>query len=234
MKNALFQIAPYLAGPLLVGASASLLGCGTGEAAAVAADAVAAETGAAETGAAGVVSAALSDEPFVHRSELLIPKDAPTFSLTDQNGEAVESDSLAGKVALVGFVYTNCPDICRAITATYLDLQDEFTKELEADDLELILITTDPARDTPERAKAYTEGFGGKWAFVTGSAEERDEVWNSYHVTVDQRVEAVKSQHTWMVVLIDRSSQIRVRYVGQDVPKDILTADVRSMLEQEP
>ena len=219
MRNDLYRVLPFI-----FGGGCLLVGCGAGDAT---------EASASEL---NPVEAALvhANEPFINRDELLVPKAAPPFALTDQNGGPVTNEDLAGKVALIGFVFTSCPDICRNITATYLDMQDEFADDVDEDDLELILITTDPERDTTEQAKKYTEGLGGKWAFLTGTADELDEVWNSYHVTVDQHVDAEKSKHSWMVVLIDRSSKIRIRYVGQDVPRDILTADVRSMLEQKP
>ena len=172
------------------------------------------------------------DTPFIHRSELIRPKAAPEFELTDQNGEGVSSARLEGKVALVGFVYTSCPDICRAITATYLDIQDSFASEVDSGELELVLITTDPENDTPEQAKKYTEGFGGKWSFLTGSAEDLGQVWADYNVSVEHMAGASKNEHTWMVVLIDQESQIRIRYMGQDVPKDILANDVSLLLEE--
>ncbi len=207
MRNHLLRTTPFL----LLGGSLLSLGCGMEETPAASAQ-------------------AFGDEPFIHRSELINPKEVPAFTLTDQNGEVVKSEDLAGKVALVGFVYTNCPDICRAITATYLDMQDVFAQEVGDDELELILITTDPARDTPDQAKDYTDAFGGRWSFLTGTEEELEAVWSSFHVSVDQHVSAIKSQHTWMVVLVDRDSKLRIRYVGQDVPKDVLSADVRAML----
>ncbi len=219
MRSDLYRIVP-----LWIGGGCLLVGCGSGDSTAASAN----EQTPVEK------ALAHASEPFIHRDELIVAKDAPAFALTDQNGDPVTSEDLAGKVALIGFVYTSCPDICRNITATYLEMQDVFADEVEEDDLELILITTDPERDTADQAKQFTEGYGGKWAFLTGTADVLNEVWDSYHVTVDQHVDAVKSKHTWMVVLIDRRSKIRIRYVGQDVPKGILTADVRSMLEQKP
>jgi protein SCO1 len=220
---------PWIVPFLLVGGGL-LFGCDRGASHSVAAS----SAGTLDPSQASDPLLAYGDEVFVHRSELLVPKQAPPFALIDQEGELVKSEDLDGKVALVGFVYTTCPDICRAIVASYLDLQDVFAEELEGDDLELVLITTDPERDTPEQTQKYTKGFGGKWTFLTGSAEELNEVWSAFHVTVEQRVGAPKSKHTWMVVLIDRHSKIRIRYMGQDVPKDVLAADVRSLLEEKP
>lgn len=97
---------------------------------------------------------------------------APHFTLTDQSGQPFGSDQLDGKVAVVGFIYTHCPDICPMLTAQMRQLQNQLAGAgLLGEKTVLLSITVDPERDTPEVLARYAEQFDADpaaWYFLTG------------------------------------------------------------------
>jgi protein SCO1/2 len=165
----------------------------------------------------------------VNRIELIEPKKAFNFTLTDIDNSQVSLEDFRGKLVLIGFIYTHCPDVCGILTMHFLQIQRKFS-DLIGKDLELIFITTDPERDTPERLRAYTKGFKGKWHFLTGERDYLEKVWEAYHVYVKDKPAAGIVYHTYMVVLIDREGFIRYRYVGLVDPKDVIVKDIEYLL----
>ncbi|HMQ31244.1 MAG TPA: SCO family protein [Chloroflexaceae bacterium] len=97
---------------------------------------------------------------------------APSFALVDQLGRPVSDADLRGKVVVADFIYTTCTDICPALTAQMATLRTRLADEgLLGDEVVLLSISVDPARDTPEVLRAYSEPFGADpatWRFLTG------------------------------------------------------------------
>ena len=106
------------------------------------------------------------------------------FRLVDQGGRAVDQELLKGKWTAVFFGFTSCPDVC---PATLQNLQAASERlGPAAKDLQVVFISVDPERDTPEALKSYTASFdfpGGMRA-LTGTPEQvRDaaKAWKAYY-----------------------------------------------------
>lgn len=173
----------------------------------------------------------VSGRRVVERIELFEPKEAFKFSLIDQNNQQTRLEDFKGKLVLVGFIYTNCPDVCGVLTMHYRKIQRTFESVIDKD-LVLVLITTDPKRDNPERVDAYTKGFQGKWKFLTGTEIQLKEVWDNYRVFVKEKQEADLVYHSYMVALIDREGFIRYRYVGLVDPDEVIIKDIQQLLQE--
>ena len=171
----------------------------------------------------------VSGKRVVERIELLEPKPAFDFGLTDMDHAPFRLEAYRGKLVLIGFIYTNCPDVCGILTMHFRRIQREF-KDIIEKDLVLVFITTDPKRDTPERSASYTQGFDGKWHFLTGTETQLKEVWEHYRVFVKEKPEADLVYHSYMVVLIDREGLIRYRYIGLVDPEEVIVKDIRYLL----
>jgi protein SCO1/2 len=94
----------------------------------------------------------------------------PAFTLTDQDGRAFGSAELDGHVWLAGFIFTRCPTICPAITATMGRIQHR-ARGLEPS-FRLVSFSVDPDYDTPARLAAYAAAHKASprmWSFATGS-----------------------------------------------------------------
>ncbi len=97
------------------------------------------------------------------------------FTLTDQDGRTVTSDSLKGKPTLIYFGFTFCPDVC----PTSLLLMETAVEQLGPDaakKVNLVFITVDPERDTPELLKGYVPNFGPTYIGLTGTPS-RSPMW---------------------------------------------------------
>ena len=102
------------------------------------------------------------------------------FHLIDQNGKAVSDADLKGKWHLVFFGYTHCPDTCpTALNEISLALDQLGVKR---DEVEIVFITVDPERDTPEVMKSYVQSFDVPIIALTGSADAVAQAAKAYRV----------------------------------------------------
>lgn len=99
----------------------------------------------------------------------------PNTLLTNQHGEQVRffDDLVKGKVVAINFIFTSCKDSC-PLETTRLRKVQEILGDRVGKDIFFYSITIDPARDTPEVLKAYTERYkiGPGWSFLTGDEQE--------------------------------------------------------------
>ena len=133
---------------------------------------------------AALAATACSPEAPPQRPPLEGARIGGPFALTDQDGKAVTDASFAGKYRIVYFGYTFCPDVCP------LDAQNigaalkllEKTDPTLARNIVPIVITVDPARDTPAVMKQFVSAFHPRMVGLTGSPEEIARVAKEYGV----------------------------------------------------
>jgi protein SCO1/2 len=153
---------------------------------------------------------------------------APGFVLTDQAGKKFHFKPASGKLVLVNFIYTTCPDVCPLFTAKFAGIQ----RALEGgkrDNYLLLSISTDPARDTPAKMKAHAEAFKPdfrRWHFLTGAQKELAQVWKDFGVRV-QDLGNGQIQHTSLTTLIDPQGFRRVEYYGDKWQEKEVLKDMR-------
>jgi protein SCO1/2 len=105
----------------------------------------------------------------------------PNFHLTDVYGRRVSLEDFKGRVVLIFFGYTNCPDVCPMVLKRFAELEMLLGEKKE--EVAFIFITTDPYRDGPEKLINFIKQYGGKNVIaLTGSWQELAEVWKAYHV----------------------------------------------------
>lgn len=99
----------------------------------------------------------------------------PNLPVVTQDGETLNfyDDLIKGKIVIIDFIYTNCPDICSLTTARMAAVQDRLGDRLGRD-IFIYSISLDPEQDTPEKLKKYAEAFGAKpgWLFLTGKPQD--------------------------------------------------------------
>ena len=99
---------------------------------------------------------------------------APGFSLLDQAGAPVTSESLRGTLTLYSFSYAHCLGECESPAPLLRELQTALAEEDLGVPIRLVTITVDPERDTPAALRAYGQQAGAdftRWSFLTGSAK---------------------------------------------------------------
>jgi cytochrome oxidase Cu insertion factor (SCO1/SenC/PrrC family) len=116
----------------------------------------------------------------------VLPNDppAPTFTLTDQQNHQYSLSSSKGKVVVLTFLYTHCTDVCPFIATKLKDASTLLGNDNA--DVDFVVITVDPERDTPALLAAYSKEFGmyDRWHFVTGTHEQVAPLWKAYGVEV--------------------------------------------------
>ncbi|MGO4375159.1 SCO family protein, partial [Paenibacillus sp. MCAF20] len=117
---------------------------------------------------------------YVIKPEAPLPIEmaAPAFELTDvDSGDKVSLESTNGKARIVYFYFANCPDVCPPTTFLLSEVQEKLEKSGKlGTKAELISITFDPVRDTPEVIKAFAERNFAQpngWKFLRGDDEEQ-------------------------------------------------------------
>ena len=160
---------------------------------------------------------------------------APSFALVNQSGNPFHFNPAAGKFVLVTFVYTTCPDVCPLFTAKLASMQRMLEQE-KRDDYLLLTITTDPARDTPAKMKAYAQAFHAdfqRWHFLSGKREALAEVWKDFGVTVKDLGNG-QIQHTNLTTLIDPKGIRRVDYYGDKWQEKEILKDIERLRGSRP
>jgi cytochrome oxidase Cu insertion factor (SCO1/SenC/PrrC family) len=102
------------------------------------------------------------------------------FTLTNQDGKRVTDQDFRGKYMLIFFGYTYCPDVCPSELQVMSAALDQMGPE--ADRIQPIFITIDPARDTPDTLKVYVSNFSPRMVGLTGSDEDIAAVAKSYRI----------------------------------------------------
>ncbi|MBF2759674.1 MAG: SCO family protein [Ectothiorhodospiraceae bacterium AqS1] len=156
------------------------------------------------------------------------------FELTDQKGERLHSDDLAGKAFYLSFGYTFCPDICPA-TLVRIQQAKSLLSAAEAARFTGVFISVDPARDTPQRLGEYVEYFDPDFVGLTGSEAELILVAQRYgagfRIPEGQPEEGYLVDHTVFGYLIDPGGRVRAIYRGEESPQAIAD-NVRDLLEE--
>ena len=135
-------------------------------------------------------------------SEEICPSgQAPNFSLIDQNGNPVNLTHYEGKILVVSFLYTSCPDICPAITYQLRKLSEELGDDY-GESVEFISITVDPVRDTPEQLKVFSSNNKADWKFLTSTSDDSfsdmASVWADYRIYVNIEEDACSGNGHYM------------------------------------
>lgn len=137
------------------------------------------------------------------------------FLLIDQNGEKREFTTFAGKTVLLYFGYTHCPDFCPVTLSKLSRLYEELPEEKKP---QIVFITVDPERDTPERLKNYLMNFPAPITGLTGSRKEIDEVARQFGVyyRIERKFDHIHIEHTTLTYFIDRNLHIRYTFPFQE------------------
>jgi protein SCO1/2 len=157
------------------------------------------------------------------------------FSLTESSGDTVHGKDFRGHVVLLYFGYTHCPDVC----PTTLSRLSRAVAALgpHADEVRILFVSVDPARDTPAQLQAYARAFGPEVVGLSGSQSELQALTKRYRVSYgygkpnphgDYEV-----SHSSAVYVFDRQGEVRL-LADSSTEASVITDDLQRLLAEQP
>lgn len=100
------------------------------------------------------------------------PRQIQSFTVTDQQGKNFSMENLSGKWSFLFFGYTHCPDICPITLSVLNQFHEKLVAGRLADDTQIIFVSVDPVRDTPDAIAKYVAYFNKNFIGLTGTEEQ--------------------------------------------------------------
>ncbi len=153
------------------------------------------------------------------------------FTLTDHNGQPRKLSEFRGKPVAVYFGYTHCPDVCPTTLAELAQSMRELGPQ--ADQVQVLFITIDPARDTQALLKSYAPAFDPRFIGLTGSPAQIASVAGQFRALYRRQDGAngdYTMDHSAGTYLLDRDGKLRVE-VPYGSGAATFTHDLRALLQ---
>jgi len=183
--------------------------------------------------AAVALAACTHDEPNWHLTNVTGHLPDLSFTLTGGDGHAVDANAFRGRVALVYFGYTHCPDVCPETMARLMEVLAKLGPR--ANDVRILFVSVDPARDTPQTMQAYVAAFDAAHARgLTGTDSQIESLAKHYRVAYQMEKRdpsgGYEVTHSSAVYIFDANSRARLLATDRDSP-DAIAADVRRIID---
>ncbi|MBI5934755.1 MAG: SCO family protein [Chloroflexi bacterium] len=161
------------------------------------------------------------------------PPAAP-FELTRADGQPFRLADQRGKIVLLFFGYTACPDVCPTTMAEMKQVVDALGDK--AVSVQVVFISVDPDRDTPELMQKYADHFNKNFIGLSGSMDELQKIWDAYGIfrAVNQTEASAMGyivDHTARVTLVDADGNLRLSY-GFQTPVEDIVHDIKILLKK--
>lgn len=181
-------------------------------------------------------SLAAFERDFASMEQFFQPMDAPApaFDLHDADGHAVSLADFRGKVVVLNFIYTSCPDICPLESERVAALQRMINPTDLRDRVRFVSVTADPVRDTPDVIKAYGVAHGldpATWFFLTSGADHPDAtrvLSQRYHSQWREEPDGSLT-HAAVFHVIDGEGRWRANFHGLDWKPEHLITFIRAL-----
>lgn len=182
------------------------------------------------------------EAPVVYRGMMMTPPIAkPDYVFTATDGSAWDfRKETKGKVALLFFGYTNCPDVC-PLHMTQLGNVIKQLPAADRDRVQVIFVTTDPERDTPERLRTWIRSFDSSFVGVAGKPEDLNKLQMSLGMPPAVKEAAPKGSpagaygvnHGSAVLAFTADDSLRTIY-PMGIRQEDWTADLPKLLRVRP
>lgn len=154
------------------------------------------------------------------------------FELSRAGGARVHLRDYRGRAVLLFFGYTHCPDVCP--TSLY-NLKGALEKlGTAAGEVQVIMVTVDPQRDTPDALEQYVRYFHPQFVGLSGTAREIEQVARQYRVHYQNNASPSAGgnvSHSAYIYLLDRRQQVRAVF-GADAKSVEIVDGVRQALQE--
>ena len=181
---------------------------------------------------AGLLAACTESRPQFSSIDLTGADYAKDFSLTDQNGQVRSLKDFAGKVVVVFFGYTQCPDVCPTTMTELAQVRKLLGPD--GDKLQAVFVTVDPERDTPEVLKSYMAGFDPSFVALRGTPEQTAAMAKDFKVyfkkAPGKTPTSYSMDHSAASYVYDTKGRLRL-YTRYGSGAQALASDIRLLLQ---
>lgn len=185
------------------------------------------------TGAGAIISACSENKPSFSSIDISGADYAQDFALTDHNGQPRSIKDFAGKVVVLFFGYTQCPDVCPTSMAELAEVKKLLGPD--GDRLQGLFVTVDPQRDTPEVLKAYMANFDPSFLALYTTPEKLEALAKDYKVyykRADGKTPtSYTMDHSAGSYVYDTQGKLRL-YTRYGTGAQPLAADIKLLLKQ--
>jgi len=157
------------------------------------------------------------------------------FVFKDQGGQTRTIESFKGQVVALFFGYTQCPDVCPTTMSEFAKIKSELGES--ANKLQVLFVSVDPERDTPEVLGAYMSNFDPSFLGFSPSATELEQITKSFKIYY-KKVSSTSSDpkiytvdHSAGTYLFDTQGRIRL-FMRYGMPSREVLEDIKSLLKE--
>jgi protein SCO1/2 len=155
------------------------------------------------------------------------------IGIADTSGQIRRIEDFKDQVTLVFFGFTRCPDVCPSTLMRLRQVRDALGED--ASKLQVLLVSVDPERDTPDRLDAYVKNFDPSFIGLRPEPTELEKVVKAFHAiavkvpTADGKDYTV--DHSATIYVYDRGNQLRL-IAQPDIAIDAFAADLRRLAQE--
>jgi protein SCO1 len=151
------------------------------------------------------------------------------LSLHDHNGNLRTLGDFRGKAVVLFFGFTHCPDVCPTTLADVAGALAALGPDAER--VQVLMVTVDPERDTPEALRTYVTAFDPRFLGLRGDAAATQAVAKEFKIYYEKRKsgDSYTVDHSGQSYVIDPSGRLRLLVRGERIGSD-LAADLKTLL----
>ncbi len=179
------------------------------------------------------LSACAPPPPPFHASEVSGIAYGKDIGIADTSGKIRRVEDFKGQITLVFFGFTRCPDVCPSTLMRLRQVRDALGPD--ADKLQVLLVSVDPERDTPDRLEAYVKNFDPSFIGLRPEPAELEKVIKAFHAiavkvpTADGKDYTV--DHSATLYVYDRRNQLRL-IAQPDIAIEAFASDLRRLAQE--
>lgn len=186
-------------------------------------------------GCLGAIAGLAQAAPALKSGVFDPPRMAPDFSFAASTGNEFTLSQQRGKLLVLGFGFSHCPNVCPMTLANLAQVVKNLGPQ--AAQVQVVYMTVDPERDTPEQLRQYLATFNASFIGVTGPADQLASVRQSYGIIAQKEMHKngkdYDVHHSSYIYLIDQQGLLRA-LVPFGKSADDITHDIRILLSEKP
>ncbi|MEN9559909.1 MAG: hypothetical protein RLZZ502_1120 [Pseudomonadota bacterium] len=179
-----------------------------------------------------IAACAPADKPKFTYTDITGAAFARELTLSDHHGKPRTLADFKGKVVIVSFGFTHCPDVCPTTLATFAGVKQALAEK--GKDLQVLFVTVDPERDTEALLRQYVPAFDPSFLGLRGSLAQTKSAADEFKVVYQKSAGASPStytvDHSTQSYVFDRQGRVRLLLPHQ-APVAKITADLQQLLQ---